>query len=192
MRLYEINGGNLKIYGKDIKDFSLHDLRKSIGIVPQDPYIFKSTILENIRMAYPEAPMQEVIKAMEIARVHEFVNELPKGWNTIVGDDGFGLSGGQRQRIAIARAILGNPQILIFDEATSALDNISEHHVQMAMEELMKTHTVIIVAHRLSTIRNVDRILVFDKGEIVEEGKYDELSEKEGLFKEMLEASQTN
>lgn len=191
MRLYEINNGELEIYGRKIKDFSLHDLRKSIGIVPQDPYIFQSTILENIRMAYPEAPMQQVMEAMEIARVHEFVNDMPKGWNTVVGDDGFGLSGGQRQRIAIARAILGNPQILIFDEATSALDNISEKHVQTAMEELMQTHTVIIVAHRLSTIKNVDRILVFDKGKVVEEGKFDELLARDGLFRKMYDAAQS-
>lgn len=191
MRLYEINNGELKMYGRNIKDFTLHDLRKSIGIVPQDPYIFQGTILENIRMAYPEAPMQQVMEAMEIARVHEFVNDMPKGWNTVVGDDGFGLSGGQRQRIAIARAILGNPQILIFDEATSALDNISEKYVQNAMEELMQTHTVIVVAHRLSTIKNVDRILVFDKGKVVEEGKFDELLEKNGLFRKMYDAAQS-
>ena len=142
-------------------------------------------------MAYPEAPMQQVMEAMEIARVHEFVNDMPKGWNTVVGDDGYGLSGGQRQRIAIARAILGNPQILIFDEATSALDNISEKYVQTAMEELMATHTVIVVAHRLSTIRNVDRILVFDKGKVVEEGNFNELLEKNGLFRKMYDAAQS-
>ena len=191
MRLYEINDGELKMYGRNIKDFTLHDLRRSIGIVPQDPYIFQGTILENIRMAYPEAPMQQVMEAMEIARVHEFVNDMPKGWNTVVGEDGYGLSGGQRQRIAIARAILGNPQILIFDEATSALDNISEKHVQNAMEELMATHTVIVVAHRLSTIKNVDRILVFDKGKIVEEGNFNELLEKDGLFRKMYDAAQS-
>lgn len=191
MRLYEINDGELRMYGRNIQDFTLHDLRKSIGIVPQDPYIFQGTILENIRMAYPEAPMQQVMEAMEIARVHEFVNDMPKGWNTVVGDDGYGLSGGQRQRIAIARAILGNPQILIFDEATSALDNISEKYVQTAMEELMATHTVIVVAHRLSTIRNVDRILVFDKGKVVEEGNFNELLEKNGLFRKMYDAAQS-
>lgn len=192
MRLYETDKGSISIYGKNIKDFSLHDLRKSIGIVPQDPFIFQASIMENIRMAYPEAPMQEVIKAMDIARVHEFVNDLPKGWNTVIGGDGYSLSGGQKQRIAIARAILGNPQLLIFDEATSALDNISEHHIQLAMEDLMKTHTVIIVAHRLTTIKNVDRILVFDKGDIVEEGTFEELSQKEGMFKDMLDASIKN
>ena len=145
-------------------------------------------ILENVRIARPTATNNEVIKAMEIAHVHEFVNELELGWNTIVGDGALGLSGGQKQRIAIARAVLGDPDILIFDEATSALDNISERHIQQAMEELMKDHTVIIVAHRLSTIKNVDRILVFDNGKVEQEGSYDELSNKDGIFKELLNA----
>jgi len=124
---------------------------------------------------------------MEIAHVHEFVNELPKGWHTVIGDGGLNLSGGQKQRIAIARAVLGNPDILIFDEATSALDNISERHIQQAMETLMKDHTVLIVAHRLSTIKNVDRIMVFDKGEIVEQGSFDELAAIEnGIFAKLL------
>ena len=121
-----------------------------------------------------------------MAHVHEFVNELPNGWHTVIGDGGLNLSGGQKQRIAIARAILGNPDILIFDEATSALDNVSEMLIQQAMEELMKTHTVLIVAHRLTTIRNVDRILVFKDGKIVEEGTFEELSKNDGAFKELL------
>ena len=151
--------------------------------------MFRASILDNIRIACPQATTWEVMQAMEVARVHEFVNDLPDGWNTMVGEDGFGLSGGQKQRIAIARAILGKPDILIFDEATSALDNVSEMHIQNAMEELMKTHTVIMIAHRLSTVRNVDKILVFDKGKIVQEGNYEELSQQEGLFKELLDSS---
>lgn len=127
------------------------------------------------------------MKAMEIARVHEFVNELPNGWNTVIGDGGFGISGGQKQRIAIARAVLGNPDILIFDEATSALDNVSEKYIQNAMEDLMKDHMVIIIAHRLTTIKNVDEILVFDKGNIVQQGNFATLSKEDGLFKEMLD-----
>ncbi|MDD6735056.1 MAG: ABC transporter ATP-binding protein [Clostridiales bacterium] len=190
MRLYEIDGGEILMHGRNIKEYSLHDLRKNIGIVPQDPFIFQASIIENIRMACPEAPMLEVIQAMETARVHEFVNDLPKGWNTVVGDNGFNLSGGQKQRIAIARAILGKPDILIFDEATSALDNVSEKHIQHAMEDLMKTHTVIMIAHRLTTVKNVDKIFVFDKGEIVQTGSYDELSKQDGLFKDLLTVSQ--
>ena len=191
MRLYEAEEGDILMHGCSIKKYSLHDLRKHIGIVPQDPFIFQMSIINNIRIACPEAPMQEVMAAMETARVHEFVNDLPKGWNTVVGDGGFGLSGGQKQRIAIARAILGKPDILIFDEATSALDNVSEKHIQNAIDELMQKHTVIIVAHRLSTIKNTDKIFVFDKGNIIQSGSFEELSDTEGMFKDMLNISET-
>lgn len=186
MRLYEADEGEILVHGCNIKKYSLHDLRKMIGIVPQDPFIFQMSIIDNIRIAASDAPMQEIMKAMEIARVHEFVNDLPMGWNTMVGDGGFGLSGGQKQRIAIARAILGKPDILVFDEATSALDNVSERHIQNAIEELMKTHTVLMVAHRLTTIKNVDEILVFEKGKVIQRGNYDKLSKEEGIFKNML------
>ena len=188
MRLYDVNKGVIRVHGRNVKEYGIHDLRLTYGVVPQNPFIFYGSIWENIIIARPEASNREVIRAMEIAHVHEFVNELDKGWNTIVGDGALGLSGGQKQRIAIARAVLGNPDILIFDEATSALDNVSERHIQEAMEELMKSHTVIVVAHRLSTIRNVDRILVFDKGKIVEEGTYDELEKKGGAFSELLKS----
>ncbi len=180
MRLYDVQSGAVKVHGKDVRDFSLHDLRVSFGIVPQSTFIFYGSIWDNIKIARPNATNKEIINAMEIAHVHEFVNELEDGWNTLVGDGGLDLSGGQKQRIAIARAVLGAPDILIFDEATSALDNISERAIQSSMESLMKTHTMLIIAHRLSTIRNVDRILVFENGKIVEEGTYDELSKKVG------------
>ena len=192
MRLYEVDEGEILIHGCDIKKYSLHDLRKMIGIVPQDPFIFQMSIIDNIRIAASDAPMLEVMKAMEIARVHEFVNDLPMGWNTVVGDGGFGLSGGQKQRIAIARAVLGKPDILVFDEATSALDNVSERHIQNAIEELMKTHTVLMVAHRLTTIKNVDEILVFEKGQVIQRGNYEQLSEQEGMFKDMLMSAEDN
>ncbi len=188
LRLYDANKGTIRIHGRDIRQYQLHDLRITFGVVPQNPFIFHGSIWDNIIIARPTASNKDVVNAMEIAHVHEFVNELENGWNTIVGDGALGLSGGQKQRIAIARAVLGNPDILIFDEATSALDNISEKLIQKAMEDLMKTHTVIIVAHRLSTIKNVDRIIVFDKGEIVQEGTYDELSSCDGTFKNLLNA----
>ncbi len=187
MRLYDVQNGEITIHGRNVKDYQLHDLRMTFGVVPQNPFIFQGSIMDNIRIARPNCENIDIINAMEIAHVHEFVNELPKGWHTIIGDGGLNLSGGQKQRIAIARAVLGNPDILIFDEATSALDNISERHIQQAMETLMKNHTVIIVAHRLSTIKNVDRIMVFDKGEIVEQGSYDELAAIEGgMFANLL------
>ncbi len=190
MRLYEVDEGDILMHNSSIKSYSLRDLRKTIGIVPQDPFIFRMSIINNIRIAAPDAPMLDIMRAMEIARVHEFVNDLKMGWNTIVGDGGYGLSGGQKQRIAIARAILGNPDILIFDEATSALDNVSERHIQNAINELMQTHTVFIIAHRLTTVRNVDEILVFDKGEVVQRGDYETLSEQDGMFKDMLNSTE--
>ena len=136
--------------------------------------------------------MDELIKAMDMACVSDFVNTFPEGWNTQVGEGGYGLSGGQKQRIAIARAILGNSKYLIFDEATSALDNESEHRIQCAVENLMKKHTVIIIAHRLSTIRNVDRILVFSDGKIIQEGNYSQLEHEEGAFKELIKWTTQN
>lgn len=191
MRLYDVQKGQILIHGKDIRDFGIHDLRVSFGVVPQSPFIFCGSIWENVKIARPDATNKEIMDAMEIAHVHDFVNELETGWNTVVGDGALDLSGGQKQRIAIARAVLGNPDILIFDEATSALDNISERAIQNAMETLMKSHTMLIIAHRLSTIRNVDRILVFEDGKIVEEGSYDTLAAKEGgAFAELLKHSQ--
>ena len=190
MRLYDVQEGKISVHGQDIKNYPTHDLRVSFGIVPQSPFIFYGSIWDNVKIARPNATNKEIINAMEIANVHEFVNQLDRGWNTIVGDGGLDLSGGQRQRIAIARAVLGDPDVLIFDEATSALDNISERAIQRAMEELMKSHTVIVIAHRLSTIKNVDRIMVFEKGEIIEEGNYSELAEKGGKFTELLNNAQ--
>ncbi len=190
MRLYDVNDGKILVHGGDIRDYLTHDLRVSFGVVPQNPFIFYGSIWDNIKIARPNASNKEIINAMEIANIHEFVNQLEHGWNTIVGDGGLDLSGGQKQRIAIARAVLGNPDVLIFDEATSALDNISERAIQQAMEQLMKSHTVIIIAHRLSTIKNVDRILVFEKGKIVEEGTYDALASSNGKFHELLQHAQ--
>ena len=186
MRLYDVSEGRVLVHGRDVRDYSMHDLRVSFGVVPQNPFIFYGSIWDNVKIARPDASNKDIIQAMEIAHVHEFVNDMENGWNTIVGDGGVNLSGGQMQRVAIARAVLGNPDMLIFDEATSALDNISEKHIQQAMEDLMKTHTIIIVAHRLSTIKNVDRIMVFKDGEVVEEGTYSELEKKGGAFSELL------
>ncbi|MGN1059623.1 MAG: ABC transporter ATP-binding protein, partial [Clostridia bacterium] len=180
MRLYDVTAGQVLVHGKDVRDYSAHDLRVSFGVVPQNPFLFFGSIWDNVKIARPNATNKEIIHAMEVAHVHEFVNELENGWNTVVGNGGLDLSGGQKQRIAIARAVLGKPDILIFDEATSALDNISERAIQAAMESLMKDHTVIMIAHRLSTIRNVDRVIVLEKGKIVEEGSYQELCTKEG------------
>ncbi len=186
LRLYDVSEGKVLVYGTDVKDYNMNSLRTSFGVVPQKPFIFYGSVWDNIKIARPEASDDEIIKAMEIANVNEFVNAMEQGRDTIIGDGGASLSGGQTQRIAIARAVLGNPDILIFDEATSSLDNISEKQIQKAMENLMKDHTIIIIAHRLSTIKNVDRILVLKDGAITEEGTYTELQNKEGVFSEFL------
>ena len=186
LRLYDVSQGSVSAYGTDVKDYNMHSLRAAFGVVPQHPFIFYGSIWDNVKIARPESNDDEIKNAMEIAHVNEFVNEMENGYETIIGDGGVSLSGGQTQRVAIARAVLGNPDILIFDEATSALDNISEKHIQQAMENLMKNHTIIIVAHRLSTIKNVDRILVLKDGTIMEEGTYSELENKEGAFSELL------
>jgi len=182
LRLYDVQDGSVRIFGNDVKDYSIRELRSAFGVVPQSTTIFHGTVWDNIKLACPTATDEEILRAIDMAQMNEFKDSLENGWDTVVGDGARELSGGQRQRVGIARAILGDPKILIFDEATSALDNISERAVQTAMESLMKTHTVIVVAHRLSTIKNVDRILVFSHGEIVEEGTYDQLAQKEGGY----------
>lgn len=187
LRLYDVQEGSVRVFGNDVKDYSVRALRSAFGVVPQSTTIFYGTVWDNIKLACPTATDEEILRAIDMAQMNEFKDSLEKGWDTVVGDGARELSGGQRQRIGIARAVLGDPKILIFDEATSALDNVSEKAVQTAMESLMKTHTVIVVAHRLSTIKNVDRILVFSHGRIVEEGTYDELAQKEdGYFCKML------
>ncbi len=186
LRLYEHQSGDILLNGKDIHRYSLQELRASFGVVSQDPFLFQTTLYENIRVARPDATREEVRKAMALAYITEFLRDLPGGENTEVGENGFALSGGQRQRVAIARAILGNPRYYIFDEATSALDNQSERRIQQAMADLGRDHTLVIIAHRLSTIRHVDKILVFEKGTIVQEGRYEELADRPGLFGSLL------
>ncbi len=174
--------GKLYIDGNSIEDINLSDYRQSISVVPQNSILFDGTIKENITYGlkkYTEEDLQRVIK---LANIDEFLPELPNGIDTVIGEHGGKLSGGQKQRITIARALIRNPSILIMDEATSALDNISEYHVQKATEKLIKERTTFIVAHRLSTIRNADRIVVMEGGEIVEAGTYDELMSKGGKF----------
>ncbi len=189
MRLYDINSGEIKVHGENVKNYKGKELRYSFGIVPQNPFVFLGTVIDNVRITCPYATDEEIKRAMKIARVDEFVTHLPDGINTMIGDGALTLSGGQKQRIAIARAVLKNPDILLFDEATSALDNISEKHIQASIDDLMKEHTVIIIAHRLSTIRNVDRILVFDDGKIVEDGDYNTLAHANGIFQSLLDCT---
>ena len=174
-RFYDPQSGEILIDGVDIRDVTLNSLRRQIGIVPQETTMFSGTIAQNIAFGQAEFDIQDVEKAAKIANAHQFISQLPEGYYTVVGERGVNLSGGQRQRIAIARAVLLNPRILILDEATSALDSESEALVQEALERLMEGRTVFIIAHRLSTVRRCDRILVLEKGQIVESGTHEEL-----------------
>ncbi|MEH2023929.1 ABC transporter ATP-binding protein [Nostoc sp.] len=174
-RFYDPEVGQIFIDGIDIRDVKLHSLRRQIGIVPQETIMFSGTIAQNIAFGQDVFDMEAVKEAAKIANAHQFISQLPEGYQTWVGERGVNLSGGQRQRIAIARAVLLNPQILILDEATSALDSESEALVQEALERLMEKRTVFIIAHRLSTVRRCDRILVIEQGQIVESGTHEEL-----------------
>ncbi len=181
-RFYEVSEGKILIDGQNIKDIKLNSLRQNIGIVQQDVYLFAGTILDNIRYGCFEASDEEVIEAAKKANAHDFIMELPDGYNTDCGQRGVKLSGGQKQRLSIARVFLKNPPILIFDEATSALDNESEHVVQESLEALAKNRTTLVIAHRLSTIKNAKRICVLSHEGIVEEGTHDELLKKNGQY----------
>ncbi|WP_439880018.1 ABC transporter ATP-binding protein [Pontibacter sp. MBLB2868] len=187
MRFYDVTGGGIIVDGKDIRNMDLTTLRANIGVVPQEVLLFGGTIRENIAYGRPGASESEIIEAARKANAYDFIMTFPEGLDTLVGERGIKLSGGQRQRVAIARAILKNPGILILDEATSALDSESEQLVQQAMDELMKGRTTIVIAHRLATIRKVDKILVIDGGEIVEEGSHEALSlNPEGMYANLL------
>ncbi|HUX35854.1 MAG TPA: ABC transporter ATP-binding protein [Candidatus Paceibacterota bacterium] len=180
MRLYDVSGGKISLDGQDIRHVKLASLRNSVAFVPQDPILFHRTLLENIRYGRPDSSDEEVKRAAELAHCNEFIKGLPQGYETYVGERGIKLSGGERQRIAIARAMLKGAPILILDEATSSLDSHSESLVQDALDKLMKGKTAIVVAHRLSTIRKMDRIVVIANGVIREEGTHEKLSKKEG------------
>jgi ATP-binding cassette subfamily B protein len=186
-RFYEADAGSLKVDGVDIKDVALQDLRRHIGIVLQEPFLFNGTILENIAYGKPDATFEEVIAAARAACAHDFIVAKPDGYDTQVGEKGGKLSGGERQRVSIARAILHNPRILILDEATSSVDVETEKNIQKAIGNLVEGRTTFAIAHRLSTLRNADRLVVLDKGQIVEVGTHAELMEKQGEFFKLVE-----
>ena len=184
-RFYDTLGGSIKIDGKDIKELKINSLRSLMGIVTQETFLFDDSVKANIAYGVENISDDKIKDAAIAANAHEFIKELPNGYNTIIGERGVSLSGGQKQRIAIARAIVKNPPILILDEATSSLDSESEKHVQSAIENLMSERTVFVIAHRLSTVHNANKILVPENGQIVQEGKHDELVNIDGLYKQL-------
>jgi glucan exporter ATP-binding protein len=187
-RAFDPQSGVIRIDGEDIRDVCLSSLRRNIGVVFQEPMLFARSIRENLQVGRPDASDEEMIEALERAQALEFINRQAEGLDTTIGERGRSLSGGERQRLSIARALLKNPPVLILDEATSALDAATERKLQLALEEVMKGRTTFVIAHRLATIRNADRILVFDQGRIIETGTFDELVAKGGRFAELAKA----
>jgi subfamily B ATP-binding cassette protein MsbA len=189
-RFWDVTSGRITLDGIDIRALALDTLRGAIGIVPQEPVLFSGTIRENIAYARPGASDEEVLRAAQAAHAWEFIERLPEQWDARVGERGVKLSGGQRQRIAIARVFLKDPAVVILDEATSSLDTESERYVEQALEQLLQGRTTLLIAHRLSTVRRADRVVVLDQGRIVETGSHDELLGREdGLFARLHQLS---
>ena len=182
MRLYETDDGRILVDGTDMKDISRKSYHSQLGVVLQETFLFSGTIIDNIRFSKPDATTEEIIRAAKLANAHDFICALPDGYNTYVGEKGYTLSGGERQRIAIARAILPDPRILILDEATASLDTESEFMIQKALERLTKGKTTFAIAHRLSTLKNADRIMVIDGHHIAEIGTHSELLDRKGIY----------
>ena len=186
-RFYDVQEGAISIDGQDIRDIKIKSLRDLLGIVGQEVILFNDSIKNNIQYGLKNVNRDQIAAAAKMANAIEFIEDMPLGFETVIGEKGVKLSGGQKQRIAIARAILKNPPILILDEATSSLDTESEQLVQQAIEQLMKDRTVLVIAHRLSTVRNADKIIVMEKGRIIEKGKHSELYQKDGTYRRLYE-----
>ncbi|WP_224212045.1 ABC transporter ATP-binding protein [Streptococcus agalactiae] len=187
-RFYDVDSGEIRLGNKDIRDYKVESLLKNLSLVFQDVYLFRDTIENNIRFANPDASHEEVVEAAKKARCHNFIMELPDGYNTMVGEGGSSLSGGEKQRISIARALLKNAPIILLDEATSSVDPENEYEILAAIEELSKGHTVISIAHRLSTVKKADQILVIDRGTLVQAGNHSDLICKEGIYLSFIQA----
>jgi ATP-binding cassette subfamily B protein len=190
-RFYDVQGGSLKIDGQDVRDVTQNSLHKAIGVVPQDTVLFNDTIGYNIGYGRDEATQADIEAAAKSAQIHDFIQSLPKGYDTAVGERGLKLSGGEKQRVGIARTLLKNPPILLLDEATSALDSETEHEIQDALRQAGKGRTVLTIAHRLSTVAEADRIVVLEKGEIVEQGSHDDLLSRNGRYAQLWQRQQS-
>jgi ATP-binding cassette subfamily B protein len=194
-RFFDVTGGVLTIDGIDVKDFDLSTLRRQIGIVMQESFLFSASIKENIAYGKPDATDEEIVDAAKAACIHDFISELPNGYETRVGERGIGLSGGQKQRVALARALLINPKILLLDEPTASVDTVTERAIQTALKEVMKGRTTFVIAQRLSTVKNADIIAVLEDGRIVERGTHDQLLAANGYYSRIYNlqfASQDN
>ena len=186
-RFYDVSQGAVLVDGYDVRQVDLVSLRKQIGIVLQTSLLFSASIAENIAYGRPDASREEIVAAAKAAQADEFIQSLPDGYDTVVGERGVTLSGGQRQRVAIARALLMDPRILILDDSTSSVDMQTERQIQQALSYLMEGRTTFVIAHRLSTVRRADLILVMDRGQVVERGKHSELIQQHGLYREIYE-----
>jgi ATP-binding cassette subfamily B protein len=186
-RFYDVAEGRVTIDGADVRDVTLASLRRAIGIVAQDPFLFSATVRENIAFGAPAATDDDVVRAARLAQAHEFIEDLPNGYETVIGERGITLSGGQRQRIAIARALILDPRILILDDATASVDATTEARIRLGLREAMKGRTTLIVAHRLSTIALADELVVLDRGRIAARGTQEELLEGSPVFREIYE-----
>jgi ABC-type multidrug transport system fused ATPase/permease subunit len=186
-RFYEVTAGRVLVDGADVRDVKLPSLRREIGIVAQDPFLFSATVRENIAFGAPWATDEDVERAARLAQAHEFIDELPARYETVVGERGITLSGGQRQRIAIARALIMNPRILILDDATASVDATTEAKIRLGLREAMRGRTTLIIAHRLSTLALADELVVLDRGRIAARGTHDELLETSPIYREIYE-----
>jgi ATP-binding cassette subfamily B protein len=186
-RLYDVDAGSVRIDGHDVRDLTLNTLSDNVAMVDQEPYLFHSSILENLRYARPDATDAEVEAAARAANIHEFISLLPEGYETVVGERGYRLSGGEKQRVAIARALIKDPAVLILDEATSSVDSITERAIREALERVTRGRTVLAIAHRLSTVLAADVVFVIDEGRVVETGTHEQLVAAGGRYADLYE-----